>query len=267
MIKMENSDNQAVEETKASIRKSPLISTNIAPATICTTPPAQNTLSHRIGQRIADIIVSILVLILSLPIMIAIGVLIKLDSPGPALFVQMRMTKNRRVFDNRDAENECRRKDPIAGKLFKFVKFRTMYIDARERFPELYHYEYDKNVLNEFKFKSTNDPRVTRVGSWLRKTSLDELPNFWNVLTGDMTLVGPRPEIPEMSRYYEGEYLRKFDVKSGITGPAQVEGRGHLSFMETINHDLNYVKKRSFLNDIKLLLKTVVAVIKGKGAF
>ncbi len=221
----------------------------------------------RLSYRVLDIIVSSSVLVFSLPLMLVIALLIRLDSPGPALFWQTRMTKNRRLLKVGTSDNKDRRGQRMTGRPFKFLKFRTMYIDARERFPELYRYDYDENVLMEFKFKVTNDPRVTRMGSWLRKTSLDELPNFWNVLTGDMTLVGPRPEIPEMSRYYEGEYLRKFDVNAGITGPAQVEGRGHLSFKETITHDLNYVKNRSIINDIKLLIKTIKAVVLGKGAF
>ncbi|MCB1944157.1 MAG: sugar transferase [Thauera sp.] len=225
-----------------------------------------------IVRRALDIGVSLGVLILTLPLMLLIALIIRLDSPGPALFWQTRMTRNRRgrqpspAASEGDAAQE-RRRDCMAGRPFRFVKFRTMFVDARERFPELYAYDYSDEEIRHIKFKLTNDPRVTRVGRILRKSSLDELPNFWNVLTGDMTLCGPRPEIPEMSRYYNAHQIKKFDVLSGVTGPAQVSGRGDLSFQETADIDAEYVEQRTLKQDLKLIWKTILAVLGRKGAF
>jgi lipopolysaccharide/colanic/teichoic acid biosynthesis glycosyltransferase len=218
-------------------------------------------------RRIIDVVVSLTVLLISAPLMLFIAILIRLDSPGPALFRQTRMTKTRRRARKQTAVLDDQRRQSMAGRPFTFVKFRTMYVDAKQRFPELYAYNYSDDELDTFKFKVVNDPRVTRVGSWLRRTSLDELPNFWNVLKGDMTLVGPRPEIPEMSSYYSGEQLKKFAVKAGVTGPAQVEGRGDLSFKDTVNHDVNYVHNRTLWQDFVILVKTIKVVLLGKGAF
>lgn len=186
-------------------------------------------------------------LLLTAPMMLLIALIIRIDGPGPALFFQKRLGKN--------------------GKPFTFVKFRTLHADARRRFPELYSYQYSHDELAGLKFKIDNDPRVTRCGVWLRKSSLDELPNFWNVLTGDMALVGPRPEIPEMLRYYHGEMLMKFSVRPGVTGPAQISGRGRLKFFDTVRYDLEYVHQHSFRYDLKVLLKTLQKVLMQDGAF
>ena len=223
---------------------------------------------HAAIRRSLDIAVSLLALILGLPVMILIALIIKLDSPGPALFRQIRMTKDRRGSSSLAVavEGTERRTVYYAGRPFSFLKFRTMYVDARTRFPELYAYDYSDEEIQSMKFKVSNDPRVTRVGRWLRKSSLDELPNFWNVLTGDMTLCGPRPEIPEMSPYYTKRQLKKFHVLAGLTGPAQVGGRGDLTFQETVKTDTNYVETRSLKGDLRILWQTVVAVIERKGA-
>jgi len=117
------------------------------------------------------------------------------------------------------------------------------------------------------KFKNDNDPRVTPQGRWLRRLSVDELPNFWNVLTGDMALVGPRPEIPEMLPYYKGEMLEKFLVRPGVTGLAQISGRGRLGFYETVDLDVSYVRNRSFLLDLRIMARTVALIILRDGAF
>src|SRR5207253_4853875 len=127
------------------------------------------------------------------PIMLLEAIVIRLGTPGPVLFFQSRVGAG------------C--------KPFPFVKFRTLFADARERFPELYAYQYSEEEIAKLKFKIYPDPRVTQQGRWLRQTSLDELPNFWNVLTGDMALVGPRPEIPEMLPYYRGWILEQFSVR------------------------------------------------------
>ena len=147
------------------------------------------------------------------------------------------------------------------------MKFRTLYADARERFPEMYRYKYSTEEIQTILFKPLDDPRVTPEGRWLRKSTLDELPNFWNVLKGDMGLVGPRPEIPEMLPYYHGEMLTKFTVRPGITGLAQVSGRGRLSFQDTVALDTEYVRRRSVRLDAEILLKTLKVVLLRQGAF
>jgi lipopolysaccharide/colanic/teichoic acid biosynthesis glycosyltransferase len=202
---------------------------------------------RQLPHRMFECAVALSVLVLSAPLCLVLAVLVRLDSPGPVLFFQTRLGRG--------------------AKPFRFVKFRTMLVDARERYPELYRYKYTPEQIEVMRFKVKDDPRTTRFGEWLRKTSLDELPNFWNVLTGDMALVGPRPEIPEMLPYYSGEGLLKFSVKPGVTGFAQTAGRGHLSFRETVRLDVEYVKTRSLLVDLKMMLNTVAMVVRGHGAF
>jgi lipopolysaccharide/colanic/teichoic acid biosynthesis glycosyltransferase len=199
------------------------------------------------ARRAFEVVVASIAIVLTLPAMLLIALLIRLDSPGPVLFFQTRIGKG--------------------GRPFKFVKFRTLYADARQRFPELYAYQYSLEQLQDLKFKVDEDPRVTRRGALLRRTSLDELPNFWNVLTGDMALVGPRPEIPEMMPYYRDEMLLKFSVRPGVTGPAQVSGRGRLTFYDTVHHDLDYVAHRSFKRDLKIIFTTIRKVVTQDGAF
>jgi len=199
----------------------------------------------RVLSRATEWAFSLAVLLAALPLLLFFAALIKLDTSGPALFFQQRVGKD--------------------GRPFTFVKFRTMYADARERFPELYAYKYDD--VDKIAFKVKDDPRRTPIGRFLRRTTIDELPNFWNVVTGDMALVGPRPEIFEMLPYYKGDDLIKFKVKPGITGMAQTYGRGNLTFRETVDLDVKYVRERSFLLDISILVRTVIMVVAGRGAF
>jgi len=198
-------------------------------------------------QRAVEISVAVIALLLFLPVMLIEAIIIRLDTPGPALFRQQRVGLNRKPFT--------------------FVKFRTLFNDARERFPELYRYQYTAEQLPELYFKVFPDPRVTPQGRWLRKTSLDELPNFWNLLTGEMALVGPRPEIPEMLPYYKGRMLHKFRVRPGITGLAQISGRGRLTFYETVEYDVQYALNRTFWLDVKIVLKTLWLICVRDGAF
>ncbi|MHB8682697.1 MAG: sugar transferase [Dehalococcoidia bacterium] len=209
--------------------------------------PGARSLPQAVVLRALDIIVATMVLIATFPFMIVLAVMIRRDSAGPALFVQHRLARGERTF--------------------RFVKFRTMVADARTRFPELYAYHYSEDEVRTLYFKTQDDPRLTRVGRWLRKTSLDELPNFINVLLGQMTLVGPRPEIPEMLPYYSAEQRLKFTVKPGITGPAQINGRGLLSFQDTVGMDCRYVTERSLLGDLKILCRTARAIVHDPGAF
>lgn len=198
-------------------------------------------------QDMLERAVALLALILFAPVMLAIAIYIRLDSRGAPVFSHYRVGKN--------------------GKLFKFYKFRTLYADAKQRFPEWYAYRYSEGQLNGLFFKVENDPRVTRAGRFLRRSTLDELPNFWNVLIGDMALVGPRPEIPEMLQYYRPECLIKFCVKPGVTGLAQISGRGRLLFRDTEELDALSVTNRSMLGDLKTMLRTIYLIFKMDGAF
>jgi lipopolysaccharide/colanic/teichoic acid biosynthesis glycosyltransferase len=205
------------------------------------------------------------------------GILIRLDSEGPALFVQHRVGQSK-IVPGSELENRTDVRiappgvDPKAAyyvpATFRFVKFRTMYHDARQRFPELYDYTFRKEKFHEsFTKTPAIDPRITRLGGVLRRLTLDELPNFWSVLMGDVRLVGPRPEHPEVIHAYSPEEMYKFVVKPGITGLAQINGRGMLSRGETIKWDLEYVRKRTIWLDLKIICKTLWLVIGRRGAF
>lgn len=198
---------------------------------------------YQLSERLA----ALAILIAVSPLALVIYLRIRFSSPGPVIFAQERVG--------------------IGGKTFRFYKFRTMYADARERFPELYAYSYDEDSLKKLKFKVEDDPRVTPEGRWLRKTSLDELPNFWNVVAGNLSLTGPRPEIPEMVQYYTGPMVRKFSVRPGVTGLAQVRGRGNLGFFETVGYDLEYVDNKSLWLDVKIFFYTILSVLKRDGAY
>ena len=235
-------------------------------------------------------VVAALALVILSPLMLLVAILIKMDSPGPVLFRQERIGRNRRRnLSPRANDTERRKRDPH-GRPFVFYKFRTMYADAPTRFPHLYDYSHCKDELRSLPIKmlmakrgearldrgvrswakqelQENDPRVTRVGRWLRRTSLDELPNLFNVLKGDIHLVGPRPDIADNIRFYEPHELRILDVKPGVTGLAQVEGRGLLSFEETNQMDLKYLEARSFWVDARILFRTFVELIRGRGAY
>lgn len=195
---------------------------------------------YEVAKRALDITLASVALVAGLPLMALIALAIRLDSPGPAVFRQRRVGRH--------------------GEVFQFCKFRTMQIDARERFPELYAYDFSTDELGSMYFKLPHDPRCTRFGRWLRRTSLDELPNLLNVLRGEMSLVGPRPEIPEMLPFYEPHQLCKFAVKPGLTGLAQTGGRNILRFVETNAKDVEYVQRRSFAFDLWILVRTTWCV-------
>ena len=204
-------------------------------------------LGYKIVKRILDIVISLIVLIISSPLILFIAIIIKIYDSGPIFFKQYRVGR--------------------LGREFLLYKFRSMYKDARERFPELYKYSYTEEDMRNLTIKREDDPRVTRVGKWLRRTSFDELPNFINVLKGDMHLVGPRPDIWENIRHYPKDHLRKLSIKPGITCIAQINGRGRLSFFQTNIYDLEYMDHRSLTLDFKILYKTVLVIIKRDGAF
>lgn len=207
---------------------------------------AHTPFAYAVAKRGFDMLVSLVVLVLALPVMALIAVAVRLDSPGPIVFSQRRVGRG--------------------GRTFAFYKFRTMYADARARFPELYAYRYTRQEFVDMMLKTADDPRLTRLGRRLRRTSLDELPNLFNVLRGDMSLVGPRPELPEMVRYYTDEELTKFSVRPGVTGLWQVSGRANLRNGLQLANDVAYVKRRSFRFDVAILVKTIKVVIFRVGA-
>lgn len=194
-------------------------------------------------KRVFDMILSIIGIVLLSPIYLIIAIAIKLDSKGPVLFKQVRVGKDR--------------------KNFTIYKFRTMVISAESK-REL---QIDPTNMDNFVFQSKSDNRITKVGSFLRNTSLDEIPQLFNVLFGHMSLVGPRPEIPEVVKYYPENYYQRLLVLPGITGLAQVSGRGEIELGKTIYYDLTYISNFSIWYDIKILLTTIFKVFKREGAF
>jgi lipopolysaccharide/colanic/teichoic acid biosynthesis glycosyltransferase len=195
-------------------------------------------------RRSFDIAFAVVCLVLAAPVLLAAMAAIRLESRGPALYRQPRMGRD--------------------GRIFQLVKLRGMYLDARERFPELYNYGSAIALdPNRYFFHHRNDPRVTRVGRVLRKYSIDELPNFWNVLRGHMSIVGPRPEIPELANLY-GVHLERFlSVRPGVTSPAKAMGRDEMSFAETLASDLEYIETRSFRRDLLTIYRTVRTAMVG----
>jgi exopolysaccharide biosynthesis polyprenyl glycosylphosphotransferase len=194
-------------------------------------------------KRVVDVSVSSLALLILLPLLPLVALVVKATSPGPILFRQIRCGLN--------------------GRRFTLYKLRSMAADAEAKQAELAHL----NELNGPVFKATNDPRLTPIGKWLRKTSIDELPQLVNVLKGEMSLVGPRPPLPSEVEQYEPWQRRRLSMRPGITGYWQVNGRNHIrDFDKWMALDLEYIDRWSLGLDLKILLKTVPAVLVGKGA-
>lgn len=210
-------------------------------ASFAVPPSRRPDLVARFVRRAVEVSVSLAVLVLTAPLVLYMIVATRLDTPGPAIFRQTRLT--------------------AGGRPFKLVKLRGMYIDARERFPELYDYKLDHAEAADHLFHIKDDPRVTRVGRKFRRASLDELPNFWNVLRGDIGLVGPRPQIPEMFPYYGPYRDVVLSVKPGIFSLPKVCGRDDLTLRETYLIDAFYVHNRSLALDAKVIMRGVVAVL------
>ena len=205
--------------------------------------PAGGHRGYEALKRVMDISVASMILLLLLPVIPVIVLLIKLDSPGSILFRQRRVGRD--------------------GKEFDFFKFRSMHLGA-------------ENVIGVLRplssvdgpvFKLKEDPRVTSVGRFLRRSSLDELPQLLNVLKGEMSIVGPRPNLPSEVSHYLPWQRRRLDVTPGITCFWQIAGRSHIGFQEWMRLDLEYIRKRSIPTDIKIMLKTIPAVIARKGAY
>ncbi|MDE5977355.1 MAG: sugar transferase [Turicibacter sp.] len=198
---------------------------------------------YLILKRLIDIVGSIIGLFLASPIMLAIAIMIKLEDPkGRIFFSQVR--------------------NGVYPKTFKMYKFRSMYTDAEERLQELMHLNEQSGPT----FKMKDDPRVTKVGRFIRKTSLDELPQLFNVLKGDMSLVGPRPAIPREVEQYTRYQKQRLFVKPGLTCIWQVSGRNNIGFDQWVELDIEYIKNRSLILDIKLILLTIPAVLVGRNA-
>lgn len=203
-----------------------------------------------VAKRVLDFVLSAVALLLLIPLFLIIIVLIRTDSAGPVFFRQQRVGKN--------------------GKLFTCLKFRTMANNADQSV----HREAIKRFANGealsdddgARFKLANDRRITKIGSFLRRTSLDELPQLINVLRGDMSLVGPRPAIPYELDFYKEWYHDRHNVKPGITGLWQVYGRSRVDFDEMMRLDVEYATKSSFWLDVKLILLTVPAMVMQRGA-
>jgi len=208
--------------------------------TFTTTPSNETQLALK---RALDVGISLLLLLLALPVIVVAALAIKLTSPGQVVFKQKRIGLN--------------------GRMFTLYKFRTMIADAHARREEVAYL----NEMNGPAFKAKIDPRVTPVGRWLRKFSLDELPQLWNVLKGDMSLVGPRPPIPEEVAFYHRWHRRRLSMKPGLTCLWQIQGRNEIAdFDRWMQLDLQYIDNWSPSLDFKILLRTIPAVLSGKGA-
>ncbi len=200
-------------------------------------------LHDQIAKRCMDILGGLVGCIISIPIIAIVAIPLKIESPGPLFFKQKRVGRN--------------------GRYFYIHKLRSMYMDAEERKKEL----MAQNEMNGLMFKMEDDPRVTKVGKFIRKTSIDELPQFFDVLRGDMSLVGTRPPTVDEYKQYESHHKRRLSMKPGITGLWQVSGRSNIEdFEEVVKLDVTYIDNWSLWNDIKILFKTVYVVFAGRGA-
>ncbi|MBC2167313.1 sugar transferase [Listeria booriae] len=198
-------------------------------------------------KRIMDILLSLIGIVLASPIMLIVAICIKSEDKGPALFIQTRTGKNDQPFS-----------------IYKFRSMKT----APNQVRPARQYEWEGGVPDDFVFKQTDevDPNVTKVGAFIRKTSLDELPQLFNVLLGNMSMIGPRPEIPAITTHYNAQQKQRLLVKPGITGWAQVNGRSDVTNGEKMAMDYYYIKNQSMALDLTILWKTVQVVLTSKGA-
>ena len=195
-------------------------------------------------KRFLDILLSLIALIVLMPLFVILALIIKLTSPGPVFFVQVRVGQ--------------------FGRPFNFYKFRSMYIDAEKRKAELLSQNQSADGVI---FKMKDDPRITPIGRIIRKTSMDELPQFLNVLFGDMSLVGPRPPLPAEVRLYSLEARKRLNVRPGLTCLWQVSGRSDIPFQKQVSLDKEYISSRSLKQDLLILLRTIPAILSGRGAY
>ncbi len=205
--------------------------------------PVRDSLIYRFSKRALDILFSLTGILMFLPLMIPLAILVRLESPGSIVFRQIRVGKNRRHF-------VC-------------YKFRSMVNEAEDLKDGL----ASENEASGAMFKIQNDPRITQLGSFMRRSSLDELPQLFNVLKGDMSIVGPRPQIPSEVEQYEPWHYRRLEVQPGITCLWQISGRSSIGFNEWMRLDSEYVQHRGFFYDLKIILLTLPAIIARRGAY
>lgn len=237
----------ASNDTLAKRPKPPSLRPVTSPDARVATPPKQENarLGYEVSKRALDIVGGSMLLVIAIPLILIAAAAIRIETKGSPFFVQTRLGKR--------------------GKPFRIVKLRGMYIDARTRFASYYDYSQHRDL--EFCFHHEQDPRVTRAGKFIRKSSIDELPNLWNVVIGDMSLVGPRPEIPEVLALY-GSYKDDYlSVKPGVTCLSKCTGRDRLTKKETIEIDLNYLRTRGLSTDLNILWKTFRGVVLRRDVF
>ena len=203
----------------------------------------RNSRGNKYPKRAFDIVGAAILLLLAAPVMGLVALAIKLEDGGPVMFRQTRVG--------------------LRGEVFQCLKFRSMVLDAEARLAELAAAHADSGAM----FTMTHDPRITRVGRFIRRFSLDELPQLWNALRGDMSLVGPRPALPSEVAQYDSDTRRRLDVRPGLTGLWQVSGRSNLSWDDTVRLDLYYADNWSLMQDLMILAKTARAVIGSSGAY
>lgn len=206
------------------------------------TPPAPKPV-YEVCKRIFDLVMSILALILLSPVFVAVAVAIKLEDGDKVIYTQTRLTKG--------------------GKEFKMYKFRSMCPDADKKLDEL----MDRNEMTGPAFKIADDPRITKVGRFIRKTSIDELPQLINIIKGDMTIIGPRPPLPREVEQYTPYQLHRLDVKTGLACYHECQGRSDShDFDKWVESDLKYIQERGMLTDLKVIFWTIKVVLTGEGA-
>ena len=198
----------------------------------------------RIVKRWMDVFGSLAAIVLLSPVFLLVAIWIKLDSPGPLIYRQVRVG--------------------LYGRPFHFYKFRSMYIDSDARRAAL---EKQNESTDGVLFKMKNDPRITRCGKFIRKYSIDEMPQFFNVLLGDMSLVGPRPPLPSEVAQYSLDDRKRLEILPGITCIWQISGRSDIPFREQVVLDKEYIREQSFWKDVLILFRTIPAVLAGKGAY
>jgi lipopolysaccharide/colanic/teichoic acid biosynthesis glycosyltransferase len=226
--------------------------TRILPTDRSTPRARAGSRATAVACRALDVTIAALLLVALFPILLIVALIVRLDSPGPAVFRQRRLG--------------------LGARAFTVNKFRTMYAETSAE-P---HREYVVGLISGSEgatgqgerplYKLSADPRVTRLGGFLRKWSIDELPQVWNVLRGEMSLVGPRPALPYEVEHYASEWFQRFEVKPGLTGLWQVSGRSELSFTDMLDLDCEYAQRRSFWMNLRILAKTARVVLEGRGA-
>ncbi len=195
-------------------------------------------------KRIFDFFAALILIIVFTPLFLLLSALVKLEDGGPVFFYQPRVGKD--------------------GKMFNMIKYRSMCVDAEARLEALKAKNQHEDGVT---FKMKDDPRITKIGKWLRKLSLDELPQLFNVLKGEMSLVGPRPPVPREVELYSQSERRRLSIMPGITCLWQIGGRSEIDFSGQVRLDVQYIESRSFWGDLWILLKTIPAVLLGKGAY